>query len=58
MTQQELKDGTVVEMVLRIARERELQARRTLAAMPTPRAMNPRRLFPDAPSRLSARSAR
>jgi hypothetical protein len=52
MTQQELKDGTVVEMVLRIARERELQARRTLAAMPPPRAMNPRRLFPDAPSRL------
>jgi hypothetical protein len=51
MTQQELKDGTVVEMVLRIARERELHARRTLAAMP-PRAMNPRRLFPDAPSRL------
>jgi len=49
MTQQELKDGTVVEMVLRIARERELQARRTLAAMPAPRAMHPRRLFPDAP---------
>ena len=52
MTQQELKDGTVVEMVMRIARERELQARRTLAAMPAPRAMRPRRLFPDAPSRL------